>query len=75
MATNTIDLILISVNITPVSINTGNDLFFSFRKISLIFNKQDSDERHQYTMFSLLPYFMCANSEGSGETAPMRSLA
>ena len=28
-----------------------------------------------YQILRLLPYFICANSEGSGETARMRSLA
>ena len=28
-----------------------------------------------FGLFCLLPYFMCANSEGSGETARMRRIA
>ena len=48
---------------------------FKFPRISFTSQNREKKNMQKIKCFTVLPYFMCANSEGSGETARMRRLA
>ena len=55
----------------------GLDTFDVIIRSCIVFSQSTSGARCLIfgRTLRLLPYFMCANSEGSGETAQMRRLA